>query len=268
MQSNPTPQSELDPRTREFYQKAITVLTDSKVPFLVGGAYAFERYTGIARHTKDIDFFAREDDCKRILEAFSKEGYRTEFTFPHWLGKAYLEDQFADMIFSSGNGVSPVDDSWFEHAVESEVLGVSLKLCPVEEMLWSKMFIMERERYDGADVAHLLYACAKQINWSHLLERFDPYWRLLLSHLILFGFIYPTEQNLIPAEVMQELLGRLQNELQQTPSTEKVCQGTLLSRQQYLPDLKRGYHDARLQPRGNMTAEQLEVWTAAIWEQK
>ena len=29
------------------------------MPFLVGGAYAFARYTGIERHTKDFDVFVR-----------------------------------------------------------------------------------------------------------------------------------------------------------------------------------------------------------------
>ena len=45
----------------------------------------------------------------------------------------------------------------------------------------------------------------------------------------------------------------------------KVCQGTLLSRAQYLVDIDEwGYEDARLKPRGAMTEEQLRLWTAAI----
>jgi hypothetical protein len=44
-----------------------------------------------------------------------------------------------------------------------------------------------------------------------------------------------------------------------------VCQGTLLSRQQYLHDLSElGMKDARLQPAGNMTAEEIIRWTAGI----
>lgn len=45
----------------------------------------------------------------------------------------------------------------------------------------------------------------------------------------------------------------------------KVCQGTLLSRAQYLVDVDEwGYEDARVTPRGSMTPEQVAVWTAAI----
>ena len=49
------------------------------------------------------------------------------------------------------------------------------------------------------------------------------------------------------------------------PTDEKICRGTLLSRQQYLPDLnERGYLDARLPPHGPMRAEDVKHWTDAI----
>ena len=61
-----------------------------------------------------------------------------------------------DVIFNSGNGVARVDDLWFDHAPRTNVLGVIVRLSPAEEMIWSKAFIQERERFDGADVLHLL----------------------------------------------------------------------------------------------------------------
>ena len=64
---------------------------------------------------------------------------------------------------------------------------------------------------------------------------------------------------------MKDLLSRLSSELEVPTRDSKVCQGTLLSRAQYLVDVDEwGYEDARQQPRGAMTAEQLAVWTAAI----
>ncbi|HLH26905.1 MAG TPA: nucleotidyltransferase [Chloroflexota bacterium] len=258
-------QATLDPTTKEFYCQALRTLLQAGVPFLVGGAYAFECYTGIARHTKDFDIFLRPADRHRALEVFDKAGYHTEMTFPHWLGKAFCSGDFIDVIFSSGNGLARVDDEWFAHAVDAEVLGLPLKLTPPEEMIWSKAFILERERYDGADVAHLLRAQAEHLDWARLLRRFGDNWRVLLSHLILFGFIYPTERGKIPTRVMDKLLRRLQRELHAPPAGERVCQGTLVSREQYLVDVERwGYADARLQPRGNMTRQDVDHWTAAI----
>ena len=49
-------------------------------------------------------------------------------------------------------------------------------------------------------------------------------------------------------------MNRLQAELDVPTRDSKVCQGTLLSRAQYLVDVDEwGYEDARLQPRGTMT---------------
>jgi len=246
---------DLHPRLYSFYRTALQALQASQVPFLVGGAYALATYTGIVRHTKDFDIFTRPEDCEHALRVLSEVGCRTEITDARWLAKAFSGEDFIDVIFSSGNAIAAVDDLWFEHALEAKILGLSLQLCPPEETIWSKSFVMERERYDGADVAHLLHASGDRLDWHRLLDRFGSHWRVLLSHLILFGFIYPSERGRIPPSVMDALLDRLRCEMHQLPSTEQLCQGTLLSRAQYATDVDHwGYQDARLLPLGDKTA--------------
>lgn len=252
----------------DFYRRAMRTLKEAGVPFLIGGTYAFTRYTGIVRPTKDIDIFLKQNDIERALNVFEKAGYRPERPFPHWLAKAYCDKNFIDLIFSSANGIAVVDDEWFEYAVEDEVLGLTLKLCPPEETIWSKAFIMEKERFDGADIAHLIRYQGDNFDWKRLLRRFDQHWRVLLSHLILYGFIYPTEREKVPGWVMSDLLGRLRKELKTDSAEaeiEQVCQGTILSRQQYLHDIQQeGFVDARLEPLGSLKPEELAIWTAAI----
>jgi hypothetical protein len=253
------------PEKAELYRTTLEMLNRSGVPYMVGGSYAFQYYAGIARTTKDFDIFVRKQDVQRVLDVLTRAGFKTEIAFRHWLAKAHHAEQFIDVIYSSGNGVADVDDEWYAHAVDVEVLGVMVKLCPPEEMIWSKAMIMERERYDGADVAHLFRHCSGLLNWERLVRRFGQNWRVLLSHLILFGFIYPGERALIPAGVIRDLLNRLQAELDAPTRDSKVCNGTLLSRAQYLVDIDEwGYDDARAQPRGNMTEEQIREWTGAI----
>ncbi|HVR95418.1 MAG TPA: hypothetical protein VMW27_02315 [Thermoanaerobaculia bacterium] len=256
---------ELDPEIAEFYRRTMRKLEQGGVPFLVGGAYAFARYTGIVRHTKDFDLFLHARDFDRALETLAAAGYQVERNFPHWLGKAYQGDAFVDLIFSSGNGLAEVDDLWFEHSVEEVVLGVPARLCPAEEIIWSKAFIMERERFDGADVAHLLHSRAEDLDWDRLLERFGSNWRVLFTHLILFGYIYPAEAHRLPARVMDKLIDRLRDETRGgADDADRLCRGPILSRSQYLKDLERwGYRDARLVPEGNMTADEIELWTEA-----
>jgi hypothetical protein len=251
-----------------FYRKALTLLRESGVPFLIGGAYALERYTGIERHTKDFDVFLLPEDAPRVLDYFAARGYRTEMTFPHWLGKVYEGDECIDLIFSSGNGVARVDRAWLEHATAATLWDTPVMLCPVEETIWSKSFVLERERYDGADVAHLLRARGADLDWRRLLDRFDGHWRVLFSHLILFGFIYPGERDRIPAWVMQEMVAGLRAETGAGEAAEHVCQGTLLSRAQYLPDVEQwGYRDPRVRPKGTMTQAQVDRWTAPAREE-
>jgi hypothetical protein len=253
------------PEKAELYRQALEMLNGSGVPYLVGGTYAFHYYAGIARATKDFDIFVRPQDLHRVGDVLARLGFKTGMAFSHWLAKAFNGDRFIDIIFNSGNGIVEVDDEWFAHAVDEEVLGVPVQLVAAEEMIWSKSFIMERERYDGADVAHMLRHCSGLLDWDRLLRRFGGNWRVLLSHLVLFGFIYPGERALIPATVTRELVNRLLAELDVPTRDPKVCQGTLLSRAQYLVDVGEwGYDDARQAPRGTMTAEQVAEWTAAI----
>ena len=256
-----TPRAIHDPAAA-FYIDALRQLNETGIPFLLGGAFAFSQHSKVPRDTKDIDVFVRPADCPRVLEAFSAAGYETESPFPHWLGKIRRDGHFMDVIFASGNGVARVDDLWFDHAPRADVLGMIVRLSPVEEMIWSKAFIQERERFDGADVLHLLRETGASLDWPRLLMRFGDYWRVLLSHLILFGFVYPDKRHNIPAWVTDELVRRLS--VSRTNLTNDVCFGTLLSREQYLHDLEHTkYRDGRLEV-GSMTREQIEIWTAAI----
>jgi hypothetical protein len=267
MPISPTCSGQLTAEARDFYCRVLGTLTAAGIPALVGGAYAFARYTGIERHTKDFDIFLHRRDVGDALRALHAAGWRTELTFPHWLAKAYCGDDFVDLIFSSGNGVAEVDDLWFAHATEDHVLDVPARLIPAEEMIWSKSFIMERERFDGADIAHVLRARGAELDWPRLLARFGDRWRVLLGHLVLFGFVYPGERDRVPAWVLRDLMARLERETASPPPAGRVCQGTILSREQYLPDIECwGYRDARCLPGGTMTAAEIEQWTAAIEE--
>ena len=105
------------------------------------------------------------------------------------------------MIFSSGNGIAVVDDAVVRARHRAGGAGIPVKVAPAEESVWSKAFVMERERYDGADVAHIILAYGDRMDWRRLIDRFGRYWRVLLSHLVLYGFIYPSARSRVPAWV-------------------------------------------------------------------
>lgn len=244
-----------------FYGSVLKALNHHRVPFLVAGTYAFERYTGFTRGTKDLDLFIVEEDWPHVVTALEGFGLRTELTFSHWLGKAEDGRHLVDFVFAGGNGLVRVDQDWFPNALHAEIHGEPVRVCPPEEIVWSKAFVMERERFDGADVLHIIRTMGERLDWTRLLWRFGPQWPVLLAHLVLFDFVYPDEPAAVPVWVRKELGGRYQ-----APPAQRagVCRGTLLSRTQYLVDVTEwGYRDARRLPDGNMTDEQIAVWTRA-----
>lgn len=256
MRVTPAAPTEPDPPTRQFYVNVMARLDEAKIPYVVGGGYAMAYYTGIARNTKDLDIFLRPSDRDRALKVLESAGYRTEFFYEFWIAKALSGDVFVDILYNSGNGLSPVDDEWFEHAIEHEVLGYRTRLIPAEEQLCSKAFVQDRDRYDGADVAHLLLARADQMDWKRLLRRFEKHERVLLAHLVLFGYIYPCEKHVIPQWVMDRLIDQMHHE----PKPDvRVCWGTNISQKGYGNALREwGFDDGRLHPHGPLTEQQVK----------
>ncbi len=251
-------------KSNRFHRRSMIALQDANIPFLIGGAYVVEVYGGISRRSKDFDLYVRPNHIDRAMDALARAGYKTKKTFPHWLAKAGRGRDYIDLIFRAGNGLCEVDDSWFERARDDELEGLHVKLCAPEEMIWMKAYIMERERFDGADIAHILRSCAEKIEWPHLVRRFGPDWPVLLTHLVLFGYIYPSERTKIPTAIMDDLIARLRREVS-SAGRKRLCRGTLLSRKQYLVDVEEwGFRDARLEQRVHMDAKDIARWTKAI----
>lgn len=247
-------------RARKLYRETMRELQRHDLPFLVGGAHALSQYTGITRHTKDLDLFVKGEDVKRMLHVLERAGFETELTSPMWLAKARRGEDFVDLIFNSSNGLCHVDDFWFARAPQARIFDVDVRLCAPEEIFWSKAFVTERERYDGADIAHLIRGAAERIDWKRLVGLFNGFWRVLLANLLMFEFIYPSEAHRVPRWVMEELLERARRGPDEEKNPPRVCRGTLLSRVQYLHDIRQWeYEDARVRPHGRMTAEEAAV---------
>jgi hypothetical protein len=243
---------------RQFYRDTLVAFRRSGIPFLIGGAYALTHYTGIRRRTKDLDVFVHPRDGRRTLQYFSREGFETRMVCSYWLAKIGSGEAVVDVIFASRNGICRVDEAWFSHAESGKVYGQEVRVIPPEEMIWSKGYVMERDRFDGADICHLLRARADTLDWNRLLARFGDHWPVLLSHVILFGFVYPSHRRKIPPPVLQELGLRWKRTLRKTPSGRRLCRGPLLAQTQYVDDILRwGYRDARRIPPAGLTPGQI-----------
>lgn len=237
------PKANASEEAEQFYRGALVDLTESGIPFMLAGTYALTEYTGIIRPTKDLDVFCKAGDYPRILHFLKERDYNIEVTDERWLVKVFQKHSglkslfnkthFVDVIFGTKTGLCQVDDTWFERAPTVEVLGVTVKIVPPEEFIWSKSFRQEREKYDGADVHHMFLRKGRELDWKRLLTRMEQYWEILFAHIVTFRFVYPTDREVIPRWVMEDLMGRLKNQMDLPPPKDRVCRGRILSRAQY-----------------------------------
>jgi hypothetical protein len=245
----------------DFYRQVIGALARAEVPFLVGGAFALCRHVGMDRATKDLDLMICREDWPRAAQALRGHHIATRLVFPHWLGKAVAPQSQVDIIFNGGSGVTPVCRDWFVYATPARVLGFDVRLAAPEELLWSKAFVMERERFDGGDVLHLIRAFADVFDWKRLCRRFDGHEAILRTYLTLFRYAYPGEWDRVPAWVVPSLDAAIDADV----APPDLCRGTIISRAQFLVDVEEwGYLDARLPPFGRFTDRDWLRWTNAI----
>lgn len=222
----------------KFYKEVLRVLNKNRLRYLLGGTYALTAYTGIKRKTKDLDLFCRASDHTKFVKVLKDAGFKTEIRDARWLAKVKKGRHYVDLIFGRRTQIVVVDETWFEHARNTEFLGEKMKLVPVEEFIWEKSYIQSKEGYGGPDINHLILKYGKTMDWKRLLRRMEAHWELLLGHLINFRFVYPSDRSIIPKWLMRELIRRLQEQLSLPHPKDKVTRGNILSGSQYDTDIK------------------------------
>lgn len=232
------------PEAEGFFSDCLKLLAESGIPILLSGTYAVTAHTGIVRPTKDLDIFCKASDYPRILSFFQERGYVISVEDERWIAKVHQDRFFFDVIFAARSANIPVTDEWFEDAPEIEVYGIKVRITKPTELIWSKIFVQDRYRYDGADIAHLLLKQSDSIDWQRLLKYMEPHWEVLFAQLINFRYIYPSERDRIPRWVMDELIRRLQSHLEMPPPQVKICRGRHFSTRDYAIDITEwGYAD-------------------------
>jgi hypothetical protein len=254
---------------REKYKRALAALNRAGIPFVVSGAYAIYEHTGIYRETKDLDLFLTPDKMIEAAVALRDEGFRMRLEQPHWLAKATLGEHFVDLIFGMGNGLALIDDDWYRYSKPAILAASPVRVSPVEELIWHRLFISERHRYDMADILHLILCQGSRIDWHRLLEKIGEHWPLLLSQLQMFSYVYPEARSHVPPAVIDTLLERSREDLGRERGGDPATRGPMISRFSFAIDVNEwGMLDLREQSIRIM--EQLpvvqQIATADIWE--
>jgi hypothetical protein len=221
----------------KLYHDVLLAMNEHGIPYAVAGAFALQKYTGIWRVTKDLDLFIKATDVPAALENLCQQGFRCETLDPVWLSKAHRGEYFVDLISGMSNAVIVVDDSWMNRARPAIVAGVESRIISVEDLIASKLFVIRRERFDGADIAHIIYRTKGKLEWERILELAGEHWEMVLWTLVLFRYVYPAHTNYVPAPLWQDLLSRYMH-LVQHPDVNAVFRGSLVDENIFSIDVK------------------------------
>ena len=219
-----------------LFEEVLTVLEEKRVPYAVSGAFALRQHTGICRFTKDLDLFMTAESSKHAFAYLRERGFECEVCDPVWLAKARKDEFFVDLITGMSNGVIVVEDSWIERAQPAVVHGVTTRVLAPEELVASKVFVAKRERFDGADIAHVIYGTYKAFDWKRELELVGKNWEILFWSLVLFRYVYPAQTHYVPAEVWRELLDKFQKVIA-TRDSKARFRGSLVDENMFAIDL-------------------------------
>lgn len=262
---------------RELYKMALAALRDAGVPSVVAGAYAIYEHTGIYRQTKDLDLFLTPEAVIQAIGVLKSVGFTTRLEQPHWIGKAISKanrDHFIDIIYGMGNGLALIDEDWFRYSTPAILAATQVRVAPVEELIWHRLFIHERHRHDMADVAHLILCKGHVMDWKRLVAKAGENWPLLLSQLLLFRYVYPGYRDQVPEAVLRELLDRAEKSSHQRSDDgdgHNVTNGTMISRFSFAIDVNEwGFRDTREESIARMQQhpEILKLLDADVWDER
>lgn len=226
----------LPPEQEDLFREVLTVLKEERLPYAVAGGFALQQHTGIWRFTKDLDLALTPPDASRALSLLGGRGFHCEVCDPIWLAKAHRDGYFVDLITGMSNGAIAVDRSWIERSQPAVVVATNTRVLAPEELIASKLFVVRRERFDGSDIAHIIYARRGRLQWNRILELAGEHWELVLWNLLLFRYAYPAQTNYIPPPLWEDFLSRFAGEIQ-SRSADARFRGSLIDDKMFAIDV-------------------------------
>ena len=217
-------------------------------PYAIGGAYSHYGFTGVWRDSKDLDAFVRPEDVRAALDAFAAAGFETELRDAHWLAKVHSPPHLLDILFAVRHATRlRITDEWLETSHAARFLGVPTRILGPEETIATKIYIANRDRFDGADILHIVRALQGEVDWQRIIDLLDGDEEIVLWHLVLFAFSYPMHREWLPRELMRRAFEHLQAAPAQL--SERAFRGMVLDPTSFRVDVAEwGYRDSGAQP--------------------
>lgn len=185
-----------------MYERVLAEASRRTIRFALGGAFALATYTGRWRNTKDLDIYVRPEDRDAMVQVLTDVGLDDYFEkLPYdraWIYRGCRDSVIVDIIWSMANQRAQVDDSWLDRGPSMNVRDQVVRIVPPEEMIWAKLYVLQRDRCDFPDVLNMIYASGPTLDWKILLDRLGDDWPLLSGILSVFQWMCPGRAKELP----------------------------------------------------------------------
>lgn len=227
----------------QFYKEVIQAVRSTGEPFVLGGGFAWAAFTGVFRNGKDIDLFILPESREILIDAISKIGltdyFEKEGYDRKWIYRGTRDGWIADLIWDMANYRANLDPDWVELGPEVSIRGEIVRVLPLEELIWNKLYILQRPRCDWTDILNLIYINVENIDWDRMINKLAPDASLLGGAMSVFLWMCPGRAKLIPTHVW-EMCGLITPQFRDEPSYIKHRVDLLDSRPWFIPALNDG----------------------------
>jgi hypothetical protein len=219
--SGETTPPRLSPGERALFSAVIRGLRKRGVPFVLAGGFGFSHYSGFWRNTKDMDVLVTPADFTAAAEVVLTCGFEDYFdVLPYdrsWIFRAHQGHVIVDIIDGFANHVDVVEESWFARSTPGEFAGEPVRYLSPEDLIWTKLFVFQRDRCDWTDLLNIIRGLEGSLDWNFLLRRVGEHWRLLAALVDVYDWLCPAERGFIPDSLREELARRRRRPEDSTP---------------------------------------------------
>ena len=222
----------------ELYKNVIKNFRAQSIRFAIGGGLAFSEYAHRLRNTKDLDLYILPEDREAAIQQLLAAGFEDYYPVHEydrsWIFRGHRGNVIVDIIWTTPNHRMDVDPRWLNRGRDIDCYGTRLKLIPPEELVWAKLFVLQRDRSDWPDLLNIIDSIGPTMDWRHLIDRAGPDVPLLGALLAVYRWLNPLGAQRLPVWLW-ERVGLQQSVLQRLDEPAKDRAFLLDSREWFGP---------------------------------
>ena len=165
-----TPSENL-PELVDTMKRACAALDDAGVPAMLGGGLATWARGGPPTD-HDVDFYLRERDAERALDALTAVGMTSSVPPEGWLLKAHDGEILVDLIYRPAGG--PIGDGHFERATAMELMAQPVLVASIDDVLSTKLMALTEQEPDFRAVLEIARSLREQVDWGFVRRQTAP----------------------------------------------------------------------------------------------